>query len=155
MTKVAKRGRTGLAPFDAFEAFERRFEDWARGAAIRWPDMLSWDLKPEQLIKVDEYRENDDVVVRAELPGFNPADVKLSVSDGVLRLEAERREEETSEEKGYVRKELRTGAFLRTLPLPAGVQGSDVKADYKDGILTIRVHTTAETSSTQVPITKA
>ena len=55
------------------------------------------------------------------------------------RIEAERREEEKTEEKGYVRHEMHYGSFARTLPLPEGVSEADIKATYKDGILDIRV----------------
>jgi HSP20 family protein len=94
----------------------------------------------EELIRVDEYRENGSLVVRAELPGIDPdTDVEINVSDGMLRIEAERRAEEKTDENGYVREELSLGSFTRTLPLPEGVTESDITASYKDGILEIRI----------------
>ena len=73
-------------------------------------------------------------MVRADLPGIDPEkDVELTVSDGMLHIRAERREEEKREEKGYLRQELRYGSLSRTLPLPEGVTESDITATYKDG----------------------
>ncbi|WP_433038219.1 Hsp20/alpha crystallin family protein [Actinomycetospora sp. CA-053990] len=95
---------------------------------------------PEEVIKVDEYRENGDLVIKAEMPGIDPdKDLSLTVADGMLDLRAERRIEEDTEDKGYHRHELRYGTFARRLPLPDGVDPSTVAASYKDGILTVRV----------------
>jgi len=92
------------------------------------------------VICVDEFREDSTLVVRAELPGVDPEkDVELSVSDGMLHIEAQRRMEDKEEGKGYLRRELRYGSFARTLPLPEGVTDEDVSATYKDGILEVRV----------------
>ena len=94
----------------------------------------------DDLIKVDESRDDDTMVVRAELPGIDPGrDVELAVMNQMLHIAAERRTEEQIEEKGDVRRELRYGSFRRSLPLPAGTTEADVTASYKDGILEIHV----------------
>ena len=72
------------------------------------------------LIPVDEFQEDGTLVVRADLPGIDPdKDVTVTVSDGMLRIVAERRAEEEREEEGYVRHEVPYGALSRSLPLPA------------------------------------
>lgn len=58
---------------------------------------------------------------------------------GTLRTKAERRIEEESRDKRYQRHELRYGTFPRPLPLPEGVEESDISASYRDGILEVRV----------------
>ena len=91
-------------------------------------------------LRVEEFVEGDEFVVRTELPGIDPdKDVEITVSDGVLDIRAHR--EATSEHKARdgFRSEFRYGAFSRRMPLPAGVKESDVKATYHDGILEIRV----------------
>ena len=89
---------------------------------------------------VDEYRDGDTLVIRAELAGIDPdEDVELTVTDGMLRIDAERRVEEDTEDKGYTRHELRYGRFTRSLPIPEGASADDVTATYKDGILEVRV----------------
>ena len=125
-----------------------------------WPAMIPTFFNrrwmPEEVIRVDEYQENGTLVVKAELPGIDPEkDVELTVADGMLHIAAERREEEQTEEKGFVRKELRYGSFARTLRLPAGVSEEDFVASYKDGILEVQVPAPTPKPTTKVPIAKS
>ena len=123
---------------EPFGWFDRMFDEWPATFPFRWMPTGSWS--PDNGIRVEEYREDGKLVIRAELPGIDPAkDVDVTVSDGTLHIKAERHEEEKTEKKGYVRRELRYGSFVRTLPLPEGVSTSDVTAAYKDGILEIRL----------------
>jgi len=156
MAGLLKREGRHVEPRDVLDPLERMFEDWTRTASARWPAVFPQGWVPEQVIRVDEYREGGATVVRAELPGIDPdKDVEVSVTDGMLRIEAERREEETTEEKGYVRKELRTGSFVRTLRLPTGVKEADITATYADGILEIRIPSPELTPGTKIPVAKA
>jgi HSP20 family protein len=125
---------------DVFDRFDRMFDEWTKSLPFRRSALFGHDTTGEHLIRVDEFRENGNLVIRAELPGIDPdKDVELTVSGSMLHIDAKHREEEDVEEKGYVRRELRYGSFTRTLPLPEGVSESDVTATYKDGILEIRV----------------
>jgi HSP20 family protein len=91
-------------------------------------------------MRIEEFREGDTLVVKAEMPGMDPEkDIQIDVSDQTLRIRAERREESKTEEKGSYRSEFRYGSFSRQVPLPAGASEDDVKATYKDGILEVRV----------------
>jgi HSP20 family protein len=138
---LRKRESTSLEPLDVFSRLDRMFDEWARswpfhGAVeARWPRLM-----PDDVIRVDEFKEDSTLVVRAEIAGIDPdKDVTLTVDNGMLRIAAERRSEETDEDKGYLRRELHYGSFSRTLSLPEGVSESDITASYKDGILEIRV----------------
>lgn len=151
MADVVKREPRGLEPFDAFD---RLFEDWARLMPFRRPWLSGRDLMGEDAIRVDEIREGNDLVVRAELPGVDPdKDVEVTVADGVLHIRAERRAEEQKDQGGYRRRELRYGSFSRSLPLPTGVKESDITATYRNGILELRIPGLKE-SGTRVPIAK-
>jgi len=139
---------------EPFEWFDRMFEDWP--VLLPFRRMQTAADFPTNGIRVDEFREDGHLVIRAELPGMDPAkDVNVTVSDGTLHIKAERHEEEKTEKKGYMRRELRYGSFARTLPLPEGVSRSDVTAAYKDGILEIRLPLPAgETEpARKIPIT--
>ncbi len=115
------------------------FDEWARMMPFR-PMMFPRWRETEELIRVEEFREDGTLVIRADLPGIDPdKDVELTVSDGILHIVAERREEEKHEEKGYVRQELRYGSLSRSLPLPEGVTEADITATYKAGVLEIRI----------------
>ncbi|MFA5883581.1 MAG: Hsp20/alpha crystallin family protein [Acidimicrobiia bacterium] len=127
---------TSLAPHDWFS---RWFEDWP--FPPRWPELWRTRLLEEvEPMRVEEFREDKTLVVRAEMPGIDPdQDVEIDVSDQTLRIRAERRQETKVDEKGRYRSEFRYGSFTRTVPLPAGATEQDVKATYKDGILEVRI----------------
>lgn len=110
----------------------------------------------EPELKVEEYREDGTLVIRADLPGIDPdKDVQMTVTDGVLHLRAERREEKETAERDYRRTEIRYGAFSRTLPLPPGAAEDDVKASYKDGVLEVRVPVKPELAAPKsIPVTR-
>ncbi len=129
------RGETG----DVFGRFDRMFEEWARMVPFRVMPIPRW-RDVEDMIRVEEYREDGTLVIRADLPGIDPdSDVEVTVLNGMLRIEAERHEEDRAEEQGYVRQEVRYGSLSRSLPLPEGVTVDDVTANYKNGVLEIRV----------------
>jgi HSP20 family protein len=153
MTALTKRERTHVEP--RAETFDRWFDDWMKLLPFRRPTtMFGGEWVPEELIRVDEFRENGSFVVRAELPGVDPEkDVELTVVDGTLRIAAERREEEKTEETTYRRHELRYGSFSRVLPLPEGVTEADVKATYRDGILEVRFPAPLPAAATKIPVT--
>jgi len=151
LMKHEPRGEVG----ELFGRFDRMFEEWARMMPLRavpfarWPDM-------DGMIRVEEFHDDGTLVVRADLPGIDPEkDVELTVSDGMLRIEAERREEAKKEGKGYVRQELRYGSLSRTLPLPEGVTESDIKASYKAGTLEIRIPEPKQEPAKKIPIAKS
>lgn len=82
---------------------------------------MVWDPQAEEAISVDEYRDGQTQVIRAELPGIDPdKEVELTVSEGMLRINAERRIEKDTEDKGYTRHELRYGRFTRHAALAGG-----------------------------------
>ena len=151
MADVAKREQKSIAPTNVFD---RMFDDWMTVMPFRRPWLLGPDLMSDDVIKVDEYNDGNDLVIRAEMAGIDPdKDVELTVNNGMLNIQAERREEERKEQKGYRRHELRYGSFSRSLPLPTGVKESDISASYQNGILEIRVPAPKE-SATRVPIAK-
>ncbi|HUZ21308.1 MAG TPA: Hsp20/alpha crystallin family protein [Acidimicrobiales bacterium] len=123
----------------------------------RWRRMLDMETDFGRWMRVEEFREGDTLVVRAEAPGLDPEhDVELTVTGDVLEIRAHREEREEKKGKASYRSEFRYGAFERTVPLPAGVGADDVKASYKDGILEIRIPVPAELKSetTKVPVTR-
>jgi len=135
--------------------FDRLFEEWARMLPFRLMAFPFW-WGAGDVIRVEEYREDGTLVVRADLPGIDPdKDVELTISHGMLHIEAQRREEEKREEKGYLRREVRYGSFSRSLPLPEGVTEADIAATYKDGILEIRVPEPTREPAKRVAIGKS
>lgn len=82
--------------------------------------------------------ENDqNLVLKVELPGFDPKEVEIRVEDGTLYLKGERKFERDEKKENYHRVERSYGTFSRTFALPGSVDVENVKAEYKDGLLTL------------------
>lgn len=117
-----------------------------RHAAPAWfADRLDWletpwfslmPFGPGQTFRVEDYTEDGKYLVRAELPGIDPAkDVEVTVDSGLLSIHAERRDE-TKEDR---HSEFRYGAMTRSFSLPEGADPEKVTATYEKGILEITV----------------
>jgi HSP20 family protein len=103
---------------------------------------------------VDVFTRQEDLVVRAELPGVDPEkDVDITVQDGVLTIRGERRHEEKSEENGFSRFESSYGSFRRSVALPHDVKAESIQASYENGVLEVVIPKAAELSSAKrIPI---
>jgi HSP20 family protein len=86
---------------------------------------------------LDVHEDKDSFSVRVELPGMKREDIEVSLQDGALLISGERKEEKITEGTEVHRQERYYGRFTRALTLPAAVAGDKVKAQYKDGILTV------------------
>jgi len=104
------------------------------------PMMLNDDLSMGSWNpNVDIYDEDDKLVIKAELPGLDKKDVSVDVKDRILTLKGERKNEHEVKEERYFRREMSYGRFERSFVLPADVDPDKIKADFKDGLLTIEV----------------
>ena len=86
---------------------------------------------------VDIFENDNDVVVKAELPGMDPKDIDVRLENNVLMLKGERRFEKETKEENYHRIEREYGTFTRSFAMPAAINGDKVTAEYKDGVLKI------------------
>jgi HSP20 family protein len=85
----------------------------------------------------DVYEDKDNIYVRAELPGMKKEDIDLSLHNGSLSISGERKSEEKLKDAEVYRAERFFGRFQRTVTLPTQVASERIKAQYKDGILTV------------------
>lgn len=111
------------------EAMDRLFDD----AFTRPLSPSGVSLAPA----LDLYQTNDDVVLKAALPGIKPEDVQITVTSDVLTLRGETRQENDAEEAAYQIRERRFGLFERSVMLPTEVQTEKARADFENGVLTI------------------
>lgn len=102
---------------------------------------------------VDISENDNEIVVVAELPGLQKDDVKIALQDNVLSLEGEKKHEAEVKNKCYHRLERGYGKFQRSFVLPASVKGDQVKASYKDGVLSIRLPKAEEAKPRQIDVT--
>jgi HSP20 family protein len=86
---------------------------------------------------VDIYETEEAIVLKAELPGVDPKDVEVRVEDNTLYLKGERKFEKEVKEQNYHRVERSYGSFARSFSLPNSISTDKVKAEFKDGLLTL------------------
>jgi HSP20 family protein len=89
-------------------------------------------------IPVDVYENDDEVVVKAEMPGIKKEDIEVNLQDNVLTIRGQTKCEEEVKEEGYYRKELRTGSFYRAITLPSEVKADEITATCDNGVCTIK-----------------
>lgn len=131
---MALQRKTDRAPQMAKEAWFPMLPLW------RSFDELFRDGGGHRMVAVEEFTEDHTLVVRAEMPGIDPAkDVEITIADGMLNISAERTEEEEKSGRHFHRRELRYGSFSRSLSIPEGVDEDKIAASYKDGMLEVRV----------------
>jgi HSP20 family molecular chaperone IbpA len=120
------------------------------GDVAEWFD-VDFPLHPSHLIRVEDELSDQEYRLRAELPGLDPEqDVQVSVSDGLLTINAERRAEEHT--RG--RSEFRYGMLRRTVRLPANADREHIKAGYDKGVLEVTVPLTAPApDGRKIPVT--
>ena len=88
---------------------------------------------------IDLIRTKDNLIVRVELPGVKPEDIDISIKDDNLRIKGEIRQESIENGSDYQKIERRYGSFSRTIKLPCRVEIDDVKANFDNGILEIKM----------------
>ncbi len=101
---------------------------------------------------LDLYEEKDNLVVKVELPGMKREDIDVSLHEGSLSISGERKSEEKHQDADAYRMERFFGRFQRTVTLPTPVAGDKVKAQYKDGILTITLPKTEEAKPKRIDV---
>ena len=88
---------------------------------------------------MDLVETENDLVLRADLPGLKKDDVNIELKDGVLTVSGERKAEHEDRSEGFYRVERAFGGFSRSLSLPEGVDAEKVTADFADGVLEVRI----------------
>ncbi len=129
-----------LSPFDEMERFfESRFpRGWLRPFDVEWP---SWTGKAApfegKTPSVDVIDRDNEIVVKAELPGVDKKDLDISVTRNTVTIKGSTSHEEKEEKGDYYRCEISRGSYSRTLALPSDVDENKAKAQFKDGILNL------------------
>jgi HSP20 family protein len=104
---------------------------------------------------VDIFENENEIVFKAELPGMNAKDIEVKLENNVLTLKGERQFEKETKEENYHRVEREFGTFSRSFALPTAVNGENVSAEYKDGVLKIVLPKKEETKPKPIRIAAA
>lgn len=133
-------------PFQMMRRFtqdmERLFEDFG---GLSFPNFFRTDFAPfqmelekgEWMPQIEVLRNNGQLMVRADLPGLTKDDVKVEITDDLLTISGERKEEKEEKREGFYHSERSYGSFYRQIPLPEGAKTEDASATFSDGVLEI------------------
>lgn len=101
---------------------------------------------------VDIAEQDDQYVVKVELPGVNKDDVKITLESNILTVRGEKKQEKEIKEDSYHRMERSYGSFQRSFTLPATVKSDKIDASFKDGILTVSLPKAEEAKPKQIEV---
>jgi len=124
------------------DEMDRMFDEFGLGHA--WNRAGSTMSMMRWTPQIDVSQRNNELVVRADLPGLSKDDLKVDVAEDAITIQGERRLEHEEEREGMYRSERSYGQFYRVIPLPEGAKTDQAKASFKDGVLEIIVPAPAE-----------
>lgn len=131
------------SPLDELTEMQREFRR-TFGRLLPLPLMERRPLESEWLPDIDMFARGNDLVIQAEIPGVDPKDVSIEVTDNTLTLSGERKTRKEAKEENYYRSEISYGSFLRELSVPSGIDPNSINAVYDKGILEITIPKAAE-----------
>ena len=128
------------------QAMDRLFEE-------SFVNPRTWTWGEHQLVALDVYATDEDLLVEANLPGVKPEEVDITVEGNTLTIAGETRSTRKDEEGSTLIQEIRRGAFSRTLTLPEGLEADRATATFEDGVLTLRIPKAEQVKPRQIKIT--
>lgn len=140
-----------LAPFSDFDRMRREMDRL-------WDSFFEGDVERRGredsvwLPSVDVSETKNDLVVKAELPGMNPKDIDISLTDGHLMIKGQKKQEKEEKDEDYHFVERSYGSFVRAVHLPKEVQHEKISASYKNGVLKIVLPKSQEAKTKEVKI---
>jgi len=136
---IAVRGDEQNQPFYALERqMNRLFDDFFGDFALSpWKGWSRFEA--EFVPRIDVADTDKEVTITAELPGMNEKDIEVSLHDGLLTLQGEKKQSTEEKKDGYTHSECSYGSFSRSIALPAEVDESKIDASYKNGVLKIHL----------------
>ena len=138
-----------MSPFRGFDtlrrSMDRLMDDFSHGES-------SESGRPRWIPSVDLVEDNDKYFLNVEVPGMQKEDIKISLQDNVLSISGEKRIEREKKENAYHLVERSVGQFSRSFALPSLVDEAKIKANYKDGILSIDLPKAPEAKRKEISI---
>lgn len=156
MAEQSEQSSRQVAVWDPWRQLERLQDEFDRlwgGPLFSWR-RPAFTRAAEWRPRCDVYEDGGDLVVKAELPGVKKEDIQVELDEGVLTIRGSRKEEKEIKEDQYYRMERASGTFFRQIPLPGPVKADQIKANYKDGVLEVRLPKPApeQPKATRIPV---
>jgi HSP20 family protein len=127
---------------------ERMFDDIGKWRRPFWMEEEDGGFMPA----VEMGESDDEVFVKVQVPGMKREDLQVELSDGVLIVKGEAKEEKEEKKKSYYRREFTYGEFTRRISLPSGVDAGKARAEVRDGVLSVHVPRTEEAKKHSVKL---
>ncbi len=128
------------------DAMDRLFEDSFVRLSRLWPTLGEWQLP------IDMYQTENEVVVKAAVPGFKPEEIDISITGDTLTIKGEHKEGNQVKEEDYFYRECRFGAFSRSLTIPVKVKTDKAEAVFENGMLTLTLPKAEEVKPKQIKV---
>ena len=129
------------------QAMDRLFED-----SFVSPSRVLGAFGPDVTTPIDMYHTDNDVVVKATLPGVEPEEVDITITDDTLTIKGEAKADEEVKREDYLYQEHRYGTFSRSVTLPSGLDTDKAEADFENGVLTLTIPKSAKIKPKQIKV---
>lgn len=143
-----------MATLDRWEPFRGSFPDTQLNRLFS--DFFGRTTQEQNLTTwapaVDIYEGQNELVVKAELPEVKPDELDIRVENNILTIRGERKFEKKVDEKNYLRVERAYGSFARSFSLANTVNSEAIKAEYRDGVLTLSIPKREEAKPKQIKV---
>jgi HSP20 family protein len=140
---------SGASPFTELARMQRDMEELA--------ERFFGDVRPSSgmtafVPPIDIVDRGSEIVVRADLPGMEQKDIQIELQDGVLTIRGERKENREQEADNYRWSERWDGTFLRAITLPTGVDAAKIQAQFKNGVLEVKMPKKQESAPKKIEV---
>jgi HSP20 family protein len=125
---------------------DRLFDNTFFGPDFNWAQPAAWDLA------LDVAENDDEIIVKASIPGINPDDLEVTYTENTLTIKGEVKAEEEKEGSKYHLRERRYGTFMRSISLPVGVKADSIQANYEAGVLTLHLPKSEEVKPKRIAV---
>lgn len=136
----------GMGLFDDF------FKGWLEGPSSGFESREFPFLSASNALLVDVKETDDSIQIVAEMPGLKKDDINVVIQDNYLTISGERQSDHEEKTGGFLRREISKGTFKRAFQLPDSALGTEVKADYKDGLLKLVIPKKEESKPKKVEV---
>jgi HSP20 family protein len=129
---------------------DRLFDNFFEASPQTWEGQTNWQTNWGLAVDVSE--NEDSFIVKASVPGINPDDIEVTLTDNVLTIKGETRSDTESEKDKYHVRERRFGSFARTLSLPVPLKSDAIEATHENGVLTLTLPKAEEVKPRRISI---
>jgi HSP20 family protein len=144
MLQLVPRRSNWLSLMPEFDLFDRMFSDWSI------PSL--WSEEKVVVPAFDVSETEKEYVISGEIPGIDPKDLEVTLTDGILNIKGEKKQESEEKDENYHRVERHYGSFQRSFRLPENIKREELDASYKDGILRLTLPKSGESEVKKIEV---